>query len=98
MVRRQPEAGIRQEKSFEVMRCRRARGEKIKWMVEEAGLCRGAAGRAGTAAGVSTLGDAGGQRLREERVKQLQCWARRAEGGKGRVSLGTGQVLLSLWV
>lgn len=41
-VRRQSEAEIRHEEGFEVItrRHRKATGEKIKLLVEEAGLCR----------------------------------------------------------
>lgn len=44
----------------------------MKLVVEEAGLCRGGSRKDRTAAGVSTSGDAGGQRVREGMIKWLQ--------------------------
>lgn len=52
---------------------RRGDGEKMNLGVEEAAVCRGGSREDRNCCSLSTLGDAGGQRLREGMVKQLQA-------------------------
>lgn len=77
VVRQESGAGIRQEKSFEVMRrCRRVRGDKMKLVVEEAELCRG-----GSRKGRNCCRDQhfGG------------CWRTKAQGEEGQMASRLGK-------